>query len=153
MSDKYGGLRTSTIYNANITNYIICDDDFDQYQPIVSFERFGEIVNCKLRFSGLFKNKCRSLNEIKNEFPYGSDVELYLNTQKTPYCVTKHYLEENAYLGYIFLTTDMCFVCWIIVTFVIVYCYDKGCFNCKRLHSNTLDVQSNTSNVHITLTV
>jgi hypothetical protein len=130
MSDKYGGLRTSTIYNANITNYITCDNDFYQYQPIASFERFGEIVNCPLLFSGgNSENNCKSLSEIKNKFPYGYAFELYLNTQKTPYCVTKNYLEENAYLGYKFLITDMCFVFWLFVTIVII-CYDRGCFYC-----------------------
>lgn len=120
MSDKYGGLRTSTIYNANITNYVVCesDDTFDKYQPVVSFDRFGDIVNCVLRFSSDDSNNCKDLSEIKYKFPYGFNVDVYLNVNKYPFCVTRDYLENNAYLGFQFLITDMAFlVLFILVTF------------------------------------
>jgi hypothetical protein len=139
MSDKYGGLRYSTIYSANITNYVVCDTGgyFDRYQPVDTFNRYGELVNCMLYFSGGNNDdNCRSNTDIRHMFPYGSELELYLNTEKTPYCVTKDYLEENAYLGFQFLITDMVFLVCLILTTTYA-CIQCGNCNCKPCHSST----------------
>ncbi len=142
MSDKYGGLRTSTVYSANVTNYIACEtNDFNTYAPVASFERFGQVVNCVLLFSGgtVYEN-CKAFNELSYVFPYGSSIDLYLNTEKIPYCVTKNYLEENAHLGFQFLITDIVFVMWLIIS-VIIVCYDTGYF--------TFRSQSNANNLSV----
>lgn len=147
MSDKYGGLRTSTIYNANVTSYVVCESDntFDIYQPVVSFERFGKIVNCVLRSSGSDYNDCKDLNEIQYKFPYGSNIDVYLNTEKYPFCVTQDYLEYNAYLGFQFLITDMACLVWFILT-TIAICVRLG--KCPSMITNasrvpTVELQNN----------
>lgn len=143
MSDKYGGLRRSTIYNANVANYVVCesDDTFDMYQPVVSFERFGEIVNCVLRSRGSDDNNCKDLSEIQYKFPYGSNVDVYLNVNKSPFCVTQNYLEDNAYLGFQFLITDIAFLLWFILATIATCVF---CGNCSR--NNVTDNNINIRN-------
>lgn len=124
MSNKWGGLRQSTIYSANITNYIICDSEssFDTYEPIVSFFKYNQMTSCVLNWKGgPTHDNCMSLNEIEHKFPYLSQIDLYLNTKKSPYCVTKDFLEENSYFGFKFLITDMAFLLIFVVTIVTIF--------------------------------
>lgn len=123
MSKKYGGLRKSTIYRGNITNYIICEseNDFDKFQPVVTIERHDTLTSCIL-WTNYNDDKCKSLNQIQFDYPCGSSVDVYLNINKNNYCVTENYLETAAYTGFVFLTVDMTFLFLLIVSICYV-CY------------------------------